>query len=374
MSKDKIFQVDNLSNHLFIGADIHKNDHTFVALNHTHRQVGVCQTSDDPKDLTRLKIWLEKLKPGVSSKLAIGLEDSGGNGEKLAEFLVEAGFKVLSVSPSLTAARRLRTIHRDKSDLGDALLVAKITFSEYDQLPKVVLNKQIKLAKQLKGLIDDYDSLTKTSVSLKNQLHRLLYQKFGSSYNDKFNYLFSGKALKYYCNLKSRKQNKTQIEEIRETRIRLKVRQLIFIKEKQKKLEELMIKLISHLPYSNLLSLNGCGLLTASRIIGEVKDISKFGSSSKLAKYGGMAPQEDSSGKTSKQKKSKFGNRNLNKAFYQIALSQINGRPNPKAKKYYQKKLKEGKNKKRALRSLARKNVNIVYAMMRDGTKYDLNY
>jgi len=88
-----------------------------------------------------------------------------------------------------------------------------------------------------------------------------------------------------------------------------------------------------------------------------------------------VAPVEDSSGTRRRRRHRQYGRRRLNKAFYLLALNQIKQRANGKwgnaeAGRYYEKKLAEGKSKKHALRCLMRRLVDIIYAMMRDGSAY----
>lgn len=394
MFEEKINQIRDLSKCLFLGADIHKNNHTFVALNNLEQQIGQCFTTDSNGDLRKLKDWIEKLKIQFNGQAILGLEDSSGNGEIISKFLAGNDYQIFDINPILTAQRRKRTIHQDKSDPGDALLIAKTLISELDKLPQVKITEQTQTAKELKGTIDDYDALVKTQTQCKNQLHRLLYQCYGNKYRQMFKNVFSQKALRFWLEETSKNNERAhtsldsknskncseltveppQLEHIKRLRIKQKVEQLIFIKERLKCLVEIMEQLFSYLPYQNLLTLDGCGILLASRIVGEIKDINKFRDSSKLAKYAGLAPRESSSGQIKKHKRSKFGNRQLNKALYKVALSQIGGCRNAKAMNYYHKKIKEGKSKKRALKSLVRRNVDIVYAMMRDGSTYDVDY
>jgi len=385
MFKAKINQINDLSKCLFLGADIHKNNHTFVALNNLGQQIGQCAVTDNYQDLAKLKDWLEKLKVKFNSQTILGLEDSSGNGEAVSRFLVNNGYLVFDINPVLTAQRRKRTIHQDKSDSGDALLIAKTLISELGSLPQVKITKQTQLAKELKGLVDDYEALIKNQTQYKNQLHCLLYQYYGNPYRQMFKNVFSQKALKFWLKkgeAKSLDPEKDsgltaippQLKYIKELRIKQKTEQILLIQQRLKCLTKIMQELLADLPYQNLLTLDGCGLLTTARIIGEIKDINQFKNSSGLAKYAGLAPREDSSGQTRKHRGSKFGNRQLNKAFYQLALSQIGRCSNTKAASYYHGKIKEGKSKKRALKSLVRRNVDIVYAMMKDGSTYDINY
>jgi transposase len=81
-----------------------------------------------------------------------------------------------------------------------------------------------------------------------------------------------------------------------------------------------------------------------------------------------VAHWEKSSGKTKRHSKSKTGNRKLNHAFYMAAMGQL--RCNSKAKEYFEKKIKEGKTKKHALKCLMKRTACIAYGMLRTGEDY----
>jgi len=381
MFKGNTQGVKDMANCLFFGADIHKNNHTFAALDGFQQLIGQCFTSDSKEDLDKLRNWIEEIKG--TRRVVIGLEDVNGHGQVISRFLFNAGYPVYEINPSLVAQRRIRTAHRDKSDEKDALLIAKVLIAEINNLSEIRVNSRIEGAKHLKGLSNDYDGLVKNQTRMKNKLHKLLYQEYGIEYQKMFKGSFSMKALKYWIENNERAYPSldsdcsevtvelSHLDNIRKTRIRQKAEELLFIREHLKDLSKLMeLMLVS---YENLLTLPGCGVILAARIVGEIQDIDKFSSSSKLAKYAGVSPREVSSGQKVRHRTSKTGNRQLNKAFYRIALSQITKRAdNVVAIEYYKKKISEGKSKKRALKSLIRKNVDICYAMMKSGEEYDI--
>jgi transposase len=109
-----------------------------------------------------------------------------------------------------------------------------------------------------------------------------------------------------------------------------------------------------------LQTLNGCGVLTAVKIVVEIGDLRRFQTEAKLAKHAGIAPIQSQSGKKNRYHTNPFGNRKLNKAVHTIALSQIGESGNGESKTYYQKKLAEGKSKLWALRCLRREHSVIL--------------
>ena len=70
----------------------------------------------------------------------------------------------------------------------------------------------------------------------------------------------------------------------------------------------------------NLIALQGCGELTAARIIAEVANIERFRSEAAFARYAGVAPIPHTSGSASvRLRPTRHGNRRLNAAIHRTA-------------------------------------------------------
>ena len=63
------------------------------------------------------------------------------------------------------------------------------------------------------------------------------------------------------------------------------------------------------------------------------------------------------------------GNRSLKQAFYQAAFASL--RSSPECRAYYDRKRAEGKRHSQALITLARRKVNVLWAMLRDEKEFD---
>jgi len=131
------------------------------------------------------------------------------------------------------------------------------------------------------------------------------------------------------------------------------------------------MKIIFDRMNQKLETLNGCGLVLASSVLAEIKNIERFHSPNALAKYGGLCPKEKSSGKKIRHIKTKSGNRRLNKAIHRIALSQIGRWGNIYSREYFKKKIAEGKNKAQAMYCLKRRLINIIFMMLKHKAAYD---
>ena len=99
-------------------------------------------------------------------------------------------------------------------------------------------------------------------------------------------------------------------------------------------------------------------------------DLSAFESADHLAAYAGLVPAAHDSGKkTGNNKRMRGGNKTLKYFFYQSAFASL--RSCPESRAFYDRKRAEGKKHIQALIALARRRVNVLWAMLRDGTTFE---
>ena len=114
----------------------------------------------------------------------------------------------------------------------------------------------------------------------------------------------------------------------------------------------------------------GFGTLLASEFLAATGgDVPAYDSPARLAGVAGLAPVPCDSGRISGNfHRPKRYDRQLLNAFYLAAQSAA--RYCPHSRSYYQRKRNEGKNRKQAVLSLARRRLNVLWAMLRDGKPY----
>ena len=114
-------------------------------------------------------------------------------------------------------------------------------------------------------------------------------------------------------------------------------------------------------------SLPGLGAVTCATFLSEVGDVSRFGSAAKLAAYAGLAPRVRQSGTTVHSvTKPRGGNRRLKRVLVLSASKSILFCDESRA--YYERKRSEGRSYGSAVTALARRRLNVMYAMLRDGS------
>jgi len=105
----------------------------------------------------------------------------------------------------------------------------------------------------------------------------------------------------------------------------------------------------------------GVGPYVAATVVGYVGDVNRFASRDHFAAYNGTAPVEVSSGNHKVHRLSRRGNRRLNHAIHMAAVTQVRFRHSD-GRAYYDRKVKEGKSHKEALRSLKRRISDAIFA------------
>lgn len=145
-----------------------------------------------------------------------------------------------------------------------------------------------------------------------------------------------------------------------------------YLKQLEKEIKELASTFEG---YNCLLTITGCGPITAATIIAETGDIQRFHAADKFVSYAGASPRIDRSGKSVEHigKISKRGSRYLRHALYMIA--EYARRHNPVLKKQFDR-IKNG-NKKRhrlAVTAIANKIARYVYSILKNKSSFVITY
>lgn len=98
-------------------------------------------------------------------------------------------------------------------------------------------------------------------------------------------------------------------------------------------------------------------------------DMSRFGSADRLAGFAGVAPMPRDSGNVSGNlHRPRRYHRGLQRVFYTSALISI--RSCEESRRFYERKRAEGKRHTQAVLALARRRVNVLWALIRDGQRF----
>ncbi|GHJ97754.1 IS110 family transposase [Streptomyces sp. NE5-10] len=127
-----------------------------------------------------------------------------------------------------------------------------------------------------------------------------------------------------------------------------------------------------HQHFDVITSMPGLGIILGAEFLAATGgDMSVFGTPDRLAGFGGVAPVPRDSGKISGNlRRPQRYNRRLQRVLYTSALFSI--RRSEESRRFYDRKRAEGKRHTQAVLALARRRVNVLWALLRDGRCYEL--
>lgn len=120
--------------HLYVGVDLHKQNHVGVIINCWHEKLGEIKFENKAFAFSTFLLDIDKLIDNGLTPV-FGLEDVGGYGRSLAQCSTDHEQVVKEVNPALSYAERKSNMTTQKSDSWDAECVARILVNKLDQLP-----------------------------------------------------------------------------------------------------------------------------------------------------------------------------------------------------------------------------------------------
>ena len=318
----------------FIGIDVSKNT-LDVHLYYMNRH-RLFKNNADGRQL--LIDWVIETTNLNSAELRFCLEHTGIYSQPLCELLEEMNMTYYLISG--LELKRSMGVKRGKNDKVDAQRIAQYAFLRRDDLIPYKMPEQtvIKLKKLL------------------GQRSKIVRQRAG-----------------YKASIKEEKQMYPSTEKS----IIIESSQTIidFLTLQIKLIEKEMIYLIKSnqeilKTYDNIQTIKGVGPILGATMIAHTNNFKSFQTWRKFACYAGIAPFEHSSGTSyrGKTRISILGNRELKTILSSAAATAI--LHDSQLKIYYNKRLKEGKNKMSTLNIIRNKIVSRIFAVAKRQTPY----
>jgi transposase len=327
---------------IVIGVDVHKHSLTAVAVDEAGRML-------DEKTVVAADGELRAWAAGLAKERLWALEDCRQLTRALERDLLAAGEELVRVPPKLMAPERRTGRLRGKSDPIDALAVARAALRE----PNLSRPRPDEAPfRDLKLLVDHRDDLVDERRRAQQRLRWHLHQLDPS-------FAVPAKALDRPVHLDrvgrwlTRRPAEVQVRVARELVVRCRSLTRTIV-ELDRELEQRTAQTAPA-----LLELPGCGAITAAKLLAEIGPIDRFQTDAQLARHGGVAPLEASSGRVHRHRLDRGGNRQLNCALYRIAITQA--RYHPEARAYLERKQAEGKSRREAIRCLKRILIRVVF-------------
>jgi transposase len=327
---------------IVIGVDAHKRSHALAAVDAVSG-VLIAQRTVPATDEGALEAL--RFAAGLGGERVWALEDCRHVVARFERELVAAGERVVRVAPALTVDARRAERQPGKSDVIDALAVARAVVREgIDRFPVAYLDER---AMQIRQLQDYRDQLISERVRWVNRLRWHLVALDPELEASIRPAGFEGPRLRTALRRRlKRLGDSVQVQIARDMLARIEE---LFATDRQ--LQAQLADLVAeHCP--QLLAEHGCGTVTAAIIIGRTAGARRFATDARFARHTGTAPIPASSGNTTRQRLHRGGDRQLNRAIHIIALCRA--RNDPQTRAYLDRKTAEGKTKREALRCLKR--------------------
>ena len=332
---------------VIIGIDPHKATHTAVAVDGSEDELARLKVRATRAQVDTLLDWAE---PFPSRTWAI--EGAEGLGFLLAQQLVTAGETVVDVPATLAARTRVLGSGRsNKNDPNDAMSVA-VTALRTRGLRQV---QSVGNSDVLRLLSKRNSDIGRQRSRLVSRLHALLVELVPGGISNEINV---SKAVAFLADI-------TPATAVEQIRLDLAGELLDDIRRLDAQLKESHKRIGAAVRASSttVTDLFGVGPMSAAVLIGNTGDIRRFRNRDHFAAYTGTAPVEFSSGGRIVHRLSRRGNRTLNSAIHIAAVTQLRHQ-HSEGRIYFERKVAEGKTKRRALRSLKRHLSNAIYRQL----------
>lgn len=328
---------------VFIGIDFSKlKFDAAIYFSDTKEIVSSSEFENEPVGYKQLIKWIRKSIDCDKSQMLFCGEHTGYYSSNLSVFLHDSDYDLWLVSG--LEIKLSQGIKREKTDKIDACHLAQYA-CRYEDKVKLFIPVSSTL-EQIRDLLSYRERLVefkKILLTSAGELKRVRKTDSGE-------YIYQ--------------ESLTQIKELM-----IKIRNC-------EKLIERLIKQDTELStnYKLMNSVKGIGLVNAVLILVATANFTLFDDARKFGCYCGVVPFEYRSGTSvrGRTRVSHMANKKIKTALTQAAQNSV--MYDPVLKEYYQRKMAEGKNRYLALNNVRNKLIHRIFAVVRDGQKYDLNY
>jgi len=328
--------MDKFTN--FLGIDVSKEYFDAVIFINRQKEKSLySQFENSKKGLKKLQKWLKTNNSSENDTL-VCLEHTGIYGKIIIESLLSFGYSVW-VEMSLKIIRSIG-VQRGKNDKVDAERIAYYAMKNVDEA--VIYKAPKKSIESIRKLLSLRDKLITTKATLKKNIKELnIFDKELAKLSE--------------TSLKNTLKGIEKDIEVIENKINS------FIKN-----DDNLQKI-----FKQATSVPGIGKITALFLICFTNEFTMYSNARQLACYCGVVPFEHTSGKSvrAKPKVHYMANKILKKQLHMCALSAVTY--DPEMKKYFERKIAEGKNKMLVINNVRNKLIHRVCACIRDNREYE---
>jgi transposase len=331
------------------GVDTHLDTHVAAALDANGGVLGVESFPTTPAGYQDLHAWLA----GFGQLCRVGVEGSGAYGVGLSRFLQSAGVEVLEVDRPNRQARR-----RDgKSDPLDAIEAARAVLSGRAQVLAKAADGPIEA---MRALLVARRSARDARITFLNQIRHLAFTA-PDDLRERVRPVPRGRLGATAARLRPSLESDV-VSFATKLAMRHLGQRVVLIDEQLAAVDEVLAELVAEVA-PGLVALPGVGTLTAAILLVTAGgNAGRIRSEAAFAHLCGAAPVPASSGKVTRHRLNRGGNRQANHALWRIVFTRMSH--DARTRVYVQRRLDEGLTKAEIMRVLKRYVAREVYRFL----------
>jgi len=328
------------------GIDTHSEVHVAAALDEVGGLLGTESFEANPDGYSALLAWLSSF----GDVTTVGVEGTGSYGAGLARFLTRAGVKVVEVDRQNRQARR----QSGKSDPLDAVEAARAVLS----------GRADGQAKSRDGSIEAIRVLVVAKRSARGARIKALTQMRQLTYSapDQLQSRLKGLPIpKFVSVAQGLRPTRAADPVTAATKASLSslAHRVADLEDEIARLDAMITPLLQA-SAPKLLAVYGVGIDTAAALLVAAGDNpERLRSEAAWAHLCGVSPLQASSGKVTRHRLNRGGDRQANRALWHIVITRLASDPETQA--YMERRVKDGRSKKEAIRMLKRYVAREVY-------------
>ena len=388
---------------ILVGIDIGKTKHTFSIIDRGTGEILLNPSVFD-NNQNGFLLLIKQLKAYDKADILIGMEDTGHYHFALLKYLLDSRYTVALINPTTTDLTRKLQGDITKNDPLDSLTICDVISSNQRKKPyRVTKVNSFELYEQ-KQLTRHHHNLKEELNIYKNRLQKcidIVFPEFNSLFRSKYGVVYMNilktfssaeaianadiRSIRKCFDFKGQgKRISLSAEQLKsvaklsigipsaaeEIQIRHLVSQIELLEEQLSEIDK-RIEEFSAKSNSTILSIPGISHFSGTSIIAELGDICNYKKSSQIIKFAGVAPYHYESSQYTAQHTAitKKGSKYLRKTLYQIILPVISN--NEVFRRYYNKKLSEGKGHRCAQGHCIRKLLRVIYHLLSTGQRFN---
>jgi transposase len=395
----------NTTTMLYVGIDISK-DKSDICIKDVKGNdlIQRFKITNNKADLGHLYETIERIKSKITgnSDVVFGMEATGIYSLPLYSALKRDGYKVKLYNPIQTNGFRKMNIRKTKTDPIDSAIIADmLRFSEPPEVNPIkdlnlyqlrelvrirdrLIDKQtvckVQLVRNIDTVWPDYSSVMKSATgvtsiailkkySVPSKVKAESFDKFYEFVKKKSRSKISRTTSEELYNHAGNVLTIPELDSIISVEIKTLITELELYDEQIQSIEkriDQMMKLID----SKIMSIPGIGDTLGPMILGEIGDADRFSTAKKLIAFAGLDPVVSQSGRFENKSGSisKRGSPLLRKGLFLAA--NVARQNDDNLKRFYDKKISEGKHHFSALNAVAAKLLRIVYWVLKNNKEY----